>query len=130
MDLKALDGFYMVTREQWDQLGGASLMKYHSRLDALRDAYPDHKWLPWKFDHAAPSDWKDTQLQRAFLEWVLSQRPVATDAHSIADQLKTLTKDEIDRFGGSSLLLYHGNNIAKMVSHAFPDIFWPEQINK
>jgi len=36
----------------------------------LRIAYPEHKWLPWKFAHKPVSFWRSLDNQREYLDWL------------------------------------------------------------
>jgi hypothetical protein len=61
----------------WDCFfaGGALLQNHYSTslVDALSDLYPDHQWLPWKFQKAPRRYWDDAKHQRAFMEFLAYQ---------------------------------------------------------
>lgn len=39
----------------------------------LSTVYPEHNWLPWKFERANVGLWNDVKNQRKFLDWVSPQ---------------------------------------------------------
>lgn len=44
---------YKITQHQLENAGGSPLLKLHSRSPsrAISEAFPEVKWLPWKFAH-------------------------------------------------------------------------------
>lgn len=70
---KKMDDWYNVTLEKIQQCGGAGLMGTHfkdSPLTALKTLYPEHTWLPWKFDHTSITFWRTANNHRYFFEWL------------------------------------------------------------
>jgi hypothetical protein len=52
-------------------LGAFSLLKYKynsSFPQLLRSVYPEHEWLPWKFEKVPNKSWGDTNTQRKFMD--------------------------------------------------------------
>jgi hypothetical protein len=50
-----------------------------SLISALRAVYPDHEWLPWKFNTVGPGFWKDMNTQREYLNW--ASRSLGIEKH-------------------------------------------------
>ncbi len=48
------------------------LSKYYEGelVAALKDLYPDHKWLLWQFKRVPANWWKDKEHQRMYFEWI------------------------------------------------------------
>jgi len=39
-------------------------------VEVLRVAYPEERWLPWRFDPVPPNYWNDRSNQLAYVEWL------------------------------------------------------------
>ncbi len=40
----------------------------------LSNVYPEHKWLPWKFQQQVPMGyWEDPSNQKKFLDWAATE---------------------------------------------------------
>jgi hypothetical protein len=48
--------------------GGAGLVR-HSFVLSLREAYPNHDWLEWRFPIVSPDFWNNRDNQLRFVEW-------------------------------------------------------------
>jgi hypothetical protein len=50
--------------------GGSLLNHYYnnSLYNALQQLYPEHMWLPWRFDKAPKGLWADVNNQRKFFD--------------------------------------------------------------
>jgi len=40
---------------------------------ALQDAFPEHKWLPWKFSQVPLNYWRSFENRISFLKWAEEQ---------------------------------------------------------
>jgi hypothetical protein len=56
-------------------LGGQSLvLKYNGSPSLLLAAvYPEHDWLPWKFDKCPQKYWDNVNNKRKFMDWAATQ---------------------------------------------------------
>jgi hypothetical protein len=71
LHITELDGWYDVVRADFRNHFGAGYMQYfHTPYDALRFAYPDHNWLPWRFEKVPQGFWEDSQQVTAFMRWL------------------------------------------------------------
>jgi hypothetical protein len=60
---------------------GEVLLKHYKHPQVmLSTLYPDHDWLPWKFETAPNHFWDDIQNQRKFLIWAEKQLNVKEPA--------------------------------------------------
>jgi hypothetical protein len=50
-----------------------ALKQYQHPSTLLSTVYPEHVWLPWKFDKCPHSYWEDLNNQRKFLDWMGKQ---------------------------------------------------------
>jgi hypothetical protein len=55
-------------------LGGQDLVSNKGSVSQLITAlYPEHDWLPWRFDDRPLNFWEDAKNQRKFMEWAGKQ---------------------------------------------------------
>jgi hypothetical protein len=69
MKIKEWEDWYSVKREHVESYGGKSLLYNHyqnSVYHAVRDIYPERKWLPWRFHERSSDLWNDQKLHRQF----------------------------------------------------------------
>ncbi|MCP6725940.1 hypothetical protein NL526_28175, partial [Klebsiella pneumoniae] len=54
---------------------GSGLLQVYqqSPFTALLAAYPEHKWIPWKFDTLPRGFWKDEKNVRLYFDWLGSK---------------------------------------------------------
>jgi hypothetical protein len=115
---KSLEAFYTMTNENVGDAGGKGLLEnvfYGSIAKALASVYPFHSWLPWQFTMLPPSTHKD----RYFLDNLGRELGFKDmkDWYSIS-------KMQICRKGGASLLIKYGNSPAMMVMSLYNDYPW------
>ena len=41
----------------------------NSPVKILESMFPEHEWLPWKFENGAKHFWSDIKNQQRFMEW-------------------------------------------------------------
>src|SRR4051812_390300 len=67
---KHLDGFYKVTLRDIQKHGGSQILRYFKNsAAALKTAYPEHAWNPWKFGKFR-SFWAKQHNQKKFFDWL------------------------------------------------------------
>lgn len=70
---KSMDDWYQVTKDQLQQFGAKKVLgKEYGNCPskALQSAYPQHKWLPWRFSSVPIGYWTDMSHQRALFDWM------------------------------------------------------------
>jgi hypothetical protein len=104
-------------------MGGGGLLKgpkYNGSPSLLiSTAFPEHEWLPWKFDQVPKRFWDDSKNQRKFLDWVAKELNVKD--HN--DWYKVTHKDIVS-LGGSGLLTKHENSHFAMLPKVYPEYEW------
>src|SRR5689334_223965 len=72
---KSMDDWYHATRDNIYKYNGAEILQSYnnSPAKALREIYPDHNWVVWKFYNVPTGYWKDTTHQRELLDWLHAQ---------------------------------------------------------
>jgi hypothetical protein len=73
LDIKTMDDWYKVTKNEFSQVGGSSILvtayKGLPLSEALLEVYPDHRWQFWRFSTAPGRNWIRQQLPR-LREWI------------------------------------------------------------
>jgi hypothetical protein len=74
LGIKSMDDWYSISKEKICSHGGWRLLLYYqdSPQRALKDVYPNHKWLPWKFQKIPWGFFREQQNCLEFLEWLAS----------------------------------------------------------
>ena len=72
LGVKTKEDWYSVTKENFIQHYGNTIMaKFgNSPAAALQDVYPQHHWLPWKFNKLPLGYWEDIRNQKEFMDWL------------------------------------------------------------
>ena len=54
-------------------MGGSNLvLKYNcSAYHLLSAVFPEHEWLPWRFENCPEQYWGDVNNQRKFMDWAM-----------------------------------------------------------
>lgn len=104
---------------------GLIRMFEHSPYKLLRQVFPTHRWLPWKFKVAPHGFWPVVKNQREFLEYLLIELKGWTLPRDL-DKVYKLKRGEIRDAGGRTLLTYYDHTVARMFSSTFPEYEWQE----
>jgi hypothetical protein len=110
------DLWYSINRAQLPDDFTAKLKRFYagSLLNAVRDNYPSHEWLEWKFNRVPRGFWKKLENRRRFFDrLVVSKWPeiVLSETESdyraqLSDKLHSITKEDVYKAGGGSMLLH------------------------
>jgi len=97
--MTSLSDFYRITtRDISDNQGSTLLHLYgHSIYKALRNAFPDHKWEPWRFSLVPRNFWSNPTHLRQFFDSLASD----LDIKSMDDWYNKLTRKSITEHTGS-----------------------------
>jgi len=76
----------------WYLLAISILQKYVSIAQVLQTAFPEHKWLPWKFDITTRRFWSDRKNQLEFMEWLKEQMNLKTMEDLYKIKMSDITK--------------------------------------
>eukprot|EP01122_Echinamoeba_exundans_P013866 TRINITY_DN6123_c0_g1_i2.p1 TRINITY_DN6123_c0_g1~~TRINITY_DN6123_c0_g1_i2.p1 ORF type:complete len:408 (-),score=47.96 TRINITY_DN6123_c0_g1_i2:418-1641(-) len=124
LSLQTRDDWYKIKRgdiKKFDD-GRQILASYPSLPSALKDAYPEHEFLPWKFAQVSRSFWSDTSNQILFLEWIQKQEGMKSleDWYSIKiGQLET-------KYSMRPVLERYSRSLSRALSSLYPDHSWEE----
>ena len=73
---KNMDDWYKVTQNDIYKNRGTRLLDHYysgSPYAALLSIYPEHHWIPWKFQTMPKGHWENRENQQAFFDWLWKQ---------------------------------------------------------
>ncbi len=113
--------WYKVRTEDFNIHGGHHLLSDHYKKDvcrALKELFPSHKWLPWKFHQVPIGFWDSPKNARRFLAWMGRQMNVTRriDWYSVK-------KSAFQEHGGNAFLRRFGS-LRLGLSFAYPNYDW------
>jgi hypothetical protein len=116
-----MDGWYQVSPSDVVVRGGGSLLAIYSNSvkKMLRELYPEHDWLEWRFVKAPAGFWNSHDNQRRFLNWVGSQLGIQR-----MDEWYKVTPSQVCELGGTSLLDKYGGSLSAAIQGTFSDHIW------
>eukprot|EP01122_Echinamoeba_exundans_P015595 TRINITY_DN7474_c0_g1_i1.p1 TRINITY_DN7474_c0_g1~~TRINITY_DN7474_c0_g1_i1.p1 ORF type:complete len:226 (+),score=28.50 TRINITY_DN7474_c0_g1_i1:45-722(+) len=110
------DLWYTVKQSQLSADFRTKLKRFYagSLLNAVRDNYPSHEWLEWKFLRAPRGFWKKVENRRRFFDrLVVSKWPEIVLAENdsdyraqLSEKVHSITKEDVYKAGGGSMLLH------------------------
>jgi hypothetical protein len=113
----------ITSREQWYPVSVRTIKKKYGAglINGLGDSvcelvmkvYPEHAWLPWKFDRARAGFWDVKANQRRFLEWLGKELKFQS-----MEDWYGVTREQIEEHGGS----FHFEQISREKKHEKVDI--------
>lgn len=110
-----------MTKEQiYNNGGGTLLRKYYSdsMFVAIPAIYPEHKWIPWKFERVPRGFWANQENQREFFDWLSKELGFKT-----LEEWYKLKKDVVRSHGGSGLV-NRFDSLATAIQVAFQNKPW------
>lgn len=122
--------WYSVTNRQIDEAGAGHALRAiygGSLVRALREVYPGHSWLPWRFSATSRGYWKHVQNRKEFLDWAareLGHDPVDLRIWSNG----AVTKQQLDALGGSGLLESYANSVYSLAKSVYSEHDWLEKL--
>jgi hypothetical protein len=119
-----MQDWYSVSGNKIEEIGGETILQYHYRYNlpaALRELYPEHKWVNWSFSRLPKGFWDDLLVQKSYLEWLLTEvfRTTSEDLEAFYG----LTQETLQTQHGSYLLSIYGD-IHSMLKTIYPDHEW------
>mmetsp|Transcript_9533 Transcript_9533/g.13130 ORF Transcript_9533/g.13130 Transcript_9533/m.13130 type:complete len:363 (+) Transcript_9533:2-1090(+) len=122
LGVKELDDWYRVSNlKTIINHGGYFVIEKHhgSPLEALKAAYPEHTWIPWKFENAPQNFWKSKDNQRQFFDWLGKQLGVK----DLEDWYSLLTVDSVMLNGGTGFVNQY-SSVAEALMSCYPERQW------
>jgi len=99
---------------------GLVAMYSNSISAAIMAVYPEHEWLPWKFQTVSRQWWAEKKNQLNFLEWL------RTSVFQFSESSKWyhLSVQDIELHGGKGLVNIYGKSMYTILSNAYPTYEW------
>ena len=122
LELKCMEDWYNVSKKTVYKYRGKATIKYFGSLpQALKVAYSDHHWLPWKFFGQVPKNyWQQESNRRAFFDWLFVQLGYKT-----MEDWYSITQKDIYQHGGVSIIdSYYNNSPSKALKSLYPEHQW------
>ena len=121
LQLKSLDDWYSIKSEKIVNLGGKKLLsQFKDRLnDALKDSYPEHVWLPWKFGSKRNGFWQNRENLTEFLKWSEVQLGIV----QMEDWYK-INASNVRSLGGGEFLAQFDGSLVKSLQNLRPEFDW------
>jgi hypothetical protein len=97
----------------------------------LSTIYPEHQWLPWKFESCHRGYWENMTEQRKYLDWVAKELKIKefSDWYKISWKVEISKKFHVDfkdiqNLRGGRLLNNYNGSPALMLSTVYPEYDW------
>ena len=122
LKLNSLDDWYNISTGKIISEGGSFITyKYRTLYECLQTIYPDHYWDINKFlsSKKDPKYWDDSVNQRSFIEEVYRTKNFTSH-----EDWKQITKSELIKLGGHSLLKRYSGNLYLVMSSLYPHLQW------
>lgn len=122
LEYKQMEDWYSISLSQIQKLGGKGVMLTHfhdSPTKALHTVYPEHKWLPWRFNSISHGFWEKVDNQRIYLDWLFSQL-----GYSNMDDWYQLTQEHVMKHGGTRLLSFYNGSHSTALQSIYPQHEW------
>jgi hypothetical protein len=85
----------------------------------VKAVYPEHEWIPWKFDKVPANYWRDEANRNRYWEWLAK----AVNVTAPEQWYEILDKNLVMKNGGSGLLSVV-ESMVKSLASAYPDHKW------
>lgn len=119
-----LDHWYSITRDIIFDNGGDTLLQryYNSLIELLREVYPEHAWVEWKFGMTQHGFWQNTKNHKIYADWLGKQLGYTTPE----DWYKITSKLIFDNYGCGLLSNYYQGSPIKFLREVYPEHEWLE----
>lgn len=120
LNIKKRDDWYKVSARDIIKNGGKRLVIIYggSVHRALSSIFPEHKWIPWKFENAPKNFWKQSKNVKEFLESIKKELNIEKD-----EDWYQVTQNRLHNVGATTILNKFGG-ICKLLSAIYPEKDW------
>ena len=118
------DCWYSVSRKQLYELGAKIVLSHYykdSIIQALKDLYPSHIWLEWRFKGGVSNSfWQKKESRRNFFDWASQRLKV-----SKMEDWYSIKRKQIADLGGYGLLnKYYKDSLILALKDVYPEFDW------
>eukprot|EP01122_Echinamoeba_exundans_P009286 TRINITY_DN3240_c0_g3_i1.p1 TRINITY_DN3240_c0_g3~~TRINITY_DN3240_c0_g3_i1.p1 ORF type:complete len:521 (+),score=45.97 TRINITY_DN3240_c0_g3_i1:60-1622(+) len=126
-----LDSLYELTRQEVDKEAGTTLLQQYASFSsplqaALRECFPEHKWLSWRFHPLPIGYWDSRQSQREYLQFFIESRSKKGRSVDFSSWHSVSPADLASDATGASILRHFGGSLIRALQSAFPEHEWCE----
>jgi len=114
------EDWYDVTLQQIiDKGGGGLVCTYYTGtlFEFLKNVYPEHNWIPWKFKRTSGGAWKDTETQKNALHEFEQKLNFVKPEHWYDIDRQTLKNHGLL----SMMTNYYNTSLSRMICELFPE---------
>lgn len=122
LGFNSMEDWYNINIDKVVKHGGRNVLTVYngSAMRAVQNVYPEHKWLPWKFETVPLGFWEKIDNQRQFFDWLAEQLGYKTyeDWYQVGNP-------DIYKWGGHSLMkCYYGASVPRALRAIYPEHHW------
>jgi hypothetical protein len=126
-----LDSLYQLTRHDVDKEAGTTLLHQYANSPsplqvALRNCFPEHRWLSWRFHPLQTGYWDAKKNQREFLQFFIDSMSKKSRNFHFSSWHSVSPADLASDAAGASLLRHFGGSLIRALQSAFPEHEWLE----
>lgn len=122
LGIKTMSEWYTISKTDITTNGGNGLMTHyfrHSPVAAIMDAFPEHKWQPWKFQRVPSGFWAELQNRKIFCAHLAEVKGFTS-----IDDWYNVDIDDFNQHGGGSIAVAYNGRVADIVIETFPEHEW------
>jgi len=118
--IQKMDDWYNVTGKVVDNHAGKEiLIEYKSPINVLKQLYPEHQWLPWRFKDSE-YDWNKMENRRIFLDWIGIRL-----GYRDKESWYNCNVEYVCKNGGKPLLdNYYNGSLPSALQSVYPEHHW------
>jgi hypothetical protein len=118
LSFKDWDGYYTLQRSHFVANRGRAVIHQQELHKLIPEAFPEHKWLPWKFANSKEV-FEDGKIQGKFLDWLGKQLGCETK-----EDWYQVTPKQVSDNGGGALLKRYDDSLLQALEFVSPDHAW------
>jgi len=122
LNINSMDDWYNIKLNQIHKEGGSKIVaKFSSSLISLfENVYPNHNWLPWKFNQNVNKRfWEEEGNRKLFMEWLAKELKVKE-----IEDWYGVSINPIRKKGAGGLLMKYENSMFKVMEATYPEHKW------
>ena len=117
----APEDWYQVRTKDFEDNKGANLLYRHypSKVEAVRELFPNYDWKFWLFDPAPDGCWNDSANQRAYMDWLGQEL-----GYTKPEDWYGVRKVHFEKNNGIGFLRPFRNSPREALESIYPDYEW------
>jgi hypothetical protein len=81
--------------------------------------YPEHEWVPWRFNQVSKGFWNNMENQKQTMAYVAKQLNIKD-----LNEWYGVTVSQVEKIAGSGLLNVYNNSLIKLLQSVYPEHPW------